>query len=85
MFLTAESRGNGITIHDGGGQLFNQFMPWYHSHFKRLISTAGEMIERYNNNISEMDDETLLVDLTEQLERKRTILLDLDRQISAGL
>ena len=57
----------------------------YHSHLKWLISTAGEMIEWCNNNISEMDDETLLADLTEQLEQKRTILLDLDRQISAGI
>ena len=32
-----------------------------------------------------MDDVTSLADLIEQLERKRTILVDLDRQISAGV
>ena len=32
-----------------------------------------------------MDDTTSLADLIEQLERKRTILVDLDKQISAGI
>ena len=42
-------------------------------------------MERYSNSTSEMDDVTSLADLIEQLERKRTILVDLDRQISAGV
>ena len=57
----------------------------YRSHLKRLLSTAGETMERYSNSTSEMDDVTSLADLIEQLERKRTILVDLDRQISAGV
>ena len=57
----------------------------YRSHLKRLIGTAGETIERCSNNTSEMDDATSLADLIEQLERKRTILVDLDKQISAGI
>ena len=32
-----------------------------------------------------MDDATSLKDLIEQLERKKTILMDLDKQISAGI
>ena len=42
-------------------------------------------MERYSNSTSEMDDVTSLADLIEQLERKRTILVNLDRQISAGV
>ena len=57
----------------------------YYSHPKWLIGTAGETIERCSNNTSEMDDATSFKDLMEQLERKRTILVDLDKQISAGI
>ena len=57
----------------------------YRSHLKWLIGTAGETIERCSNNTSGMDDTTSLADLIEQLERKRTILVDLDKQISAGI
>ena len=57
----------------------------YRSHLKWLIGTAGETIERCSNNTSKMDDATSLADLIEQLERKRTILVDLDKQISAGI
>ena len=56
----------------------------YRSHLKRLLNTAGEMMEQCSNNTSEMDDATSLTDLIEQLEQIRTILVDLDRQISAG-
>ena len=42
-------------------------------------------MKRYSNSTSEMDDVTSLADLIELLERKRTILVDLDRQISAGI
>ena len=62
--------------------MFNQLTLGYHSHLKWLISTAGEMIEWCSNNTSEMDDATSLADLIEQLERKRTILVNLDKQIS---
>ena len=59
----------------------------YRSHLKRLHSTAGETIERYSNSTSEIDDVNSLAYLIEQLqlERKRTILVDLDRQVSAGV
>ena len=57
----------------------------YRLHLKRLLNTAGEMMERCSNGTSEMDDTTCLTDLIEQLKQKRTILVDLDRQISAGV
>ena len=57
----------------------------YRSHLKWLLSIAGETMEWCSNSTSEMDDATLLADLIKQLEHKRTILVDLGRQISASI
>ena len=54
----------------------------YRSHLERLFRTAGEIIERCDNDSPETEDSAKLAKLIEQLERKKTILIDLDRQIS---
>lgn len=57
----------------------------YRSHLTKLLSTAGEILERCKNQSSETDDIPKIADLIEQLGRKKTILLDLDKQISTGI
>ena len=42
-------------------------------------------MEWCSNNTSEMDDTTLLTDLIEQLEWKRTFLVDFDKHISDSI
>jgi len=56
----------------------------YRSHLKRLFASAGEILDRGNDK-SEADAMTKLTDLIEQLDRKRNILVDLDKQIAAGI
>jgi len=56
----------------------------YHSHLKRLLASAGEILDRGNDK-SEVDSITKLTDLIEQFDRKRNILVDLDKQIAAGI
>ena len=56
----------------------------YRSHLKRLFATAGEILE-WGNTDNTATLETTLADLIEQLERKRSILVELDKQISAGI
>ena len=57
----------------------------YRSHLTKLLNTAGEIVERCKNQPSETDDIPKIADLIEQLDRKKTIFLDLDKQISAGI
>ena len=58
----------------------------YRAHLRRLLNTTGEIMERCSNDSSEeRDDTTTLADLIEQLERKRNILVDLDKQIFTGV
>ena len=54
----------------------------YRTHLKQLFRNAEEIIERCDNDSPETEDSARLAELIEQLERKRTILTDLDRQIS---
>ena len=54
----------------------------YRTHLKQLFRDAEEIIERCDNDSPETEDSARLAKLIEQLELKRTILTDLDRQIS---
>ena len=47
-----------------------------------MFRDAEEIIERCDNDSPDTEDSARLAELIEQLERKRTILTDLDRQIS---
>ena len=42
-------------------------------------------MEWCSNDTYKMDDTTSFANLIDQLERKKTILMDLDKQISAGI
>ena len=57
----------------------------YHLYLKWLLSTTVEMMEWCSNDTYEMDDTTLLANLIEQLEWKKTIFMGLDKQIFAGI
>ena len=54
----------------------------YRTHLKQLFCDAEEIIERCDNDSPEIEDSARLAELIEQLERKRTILTDLDRKIT---
>ena len=54
----------------------------YRTHLNQLFRNDEEIIERCDNDSPETEDSARLAELIEQLERKRTILTDLDRQIS---
>ena len=53
----------------------------YRLHLTKLLSTAGEIMERCKKT----DDMPKIANLIEQLGWKKTILLDLDKQISTGI
>ena len=51
----------------------------YRSHLKKLVSKVRETVEIFNS------DATSLTDLRDQLQRKQTILTELDTKIAASL
>ena len=57
----------------------------YRLHLTKLLSTAGEIMEGCKNQSSKTDDVLKIVDLVEQLDWKKTVLLDLHKHISAGI
>ena len=54
----------------------------YRTHLKKLLTKANETIEQHRNDTTECDVATL-IDLHEQLRRKRDIISKLDTQIVA--
>jgi len=50
-----------------------------------LFSSTSELLERCNSSTPDEDDPDALAELISQLERKKTILADLDRHISAAI
>ena len=62
---------------------FVQSRRGYHAHLKRLFTSTNELLERCNTSSPEEDDADTLSELLSQLERKKTILTDLDKQILA--
>ena len=53
----------------------------YRLHMKKLVAKASDIAERHRNNDTELDLITL-TDLRDQLERKDTIISELNSQIS---
>ena len=57
----------------------------YKAHLTRLFTATTELLERCNSSTPNEDDLDTLVELISQLERKKGILADLDKQISAAI
>ena len=53
----------------------------YRAHLKHLFTSTNELLERCNTSTPEEDDADTLDELILQLDRKKTILTDLDKQI----
>ena len=57
----------------------------YRNHLKKLVSKVAEITELFDSNSSSKPDSTALTDLRKQLERKQTILTELDTKISTPI
>ena len=57
----------------------------YRAHLKRLFTSITELIERCNTTDPEEDDADTLAELLSQLERKKSILTDLDTRIASTI
>ena len=57
----------------------------YRAHLTRLFTATTELLERCNSSTPNEDDLDTLVELISQLERKKGILADLEKQISAAI
>ena len=57
----------------------------YRIHLKKLFTKVTETTELFNSDSSSKPDATTLTDLRDQLQRKQTILAELDKKIAASL
>ena len=57
----------------------------YWAHLKCLFTTTLELLERCNTTTPEEEDLDSLTELISQLDRKKNILADLDKQIAARI
>ncbi|XP_065894502.1 uncharacterized protein [Dysidea avara] len=57
----------------------------YRAHLKRLFTTTLELLERCNTTTPEEEDPDTLTELISQLNRKKSILADLDKEIATRI
>ena len=57
----------------------------YRAHLTRLFTATTELLEQCNSSPPDEDDLDTLIELISQLERKKGILADLDKQILVAI
>ena len=55
------------------------------AYLKRLFTTTLELLERCNTTTPDKEDPDTLTELISQLDRKKSILADLDKEIAARI